>query len=313
MHPLLALPYAALAGVAEALTHLPVDAEHKAWRAIRNRAGGVDRLAQWARDHRDRSRRLLWMHAPSVGEGLQARPVLERIRARHPQVQLLYTFYSPSAERFAQAMLAAGTIDATEYLPFDTVANATRLLDTLSPEAAAHFDRVQRGLSAIGLEYRIDPRLVRGLDYYTHTAFEFRSGALEAAQNTIGGGGRYDGLAASLGGKPTPGIGFGSGIERILLTCDAEGVFGAPDRSVEVFVADLTGGEHARDLTFELRRAGITADRGFDGRSMKSQMKTADRSGAGHGLDGIDRQIDKHLLKLRPVGANQRQVRDKVQ
>jgi 3-deoxy-D-manno-octulosonic-acid transferase len=135
VHPLLALPYAALAGVAEALTHLPVDAEHKAWRAIRNRAGGVDRLVLWAREHRDRSRPLLWMHAPSVGEGLQARPVLERIRARHPQVQLLYTFYSPSAERFAQAMLAAGTIDATEYLPFDTAANAARLLDALTPTA----------------------------------------------------------------------------------------------------------------------------------------------------------------------------------
>jgi histidyl-tRNA synthetase len=162
----------------------------------------------------------------------------------------------------------------------EVVAEAPLLLDTLSTEAAAHFERVQRGLTAVGLGFRIDPRLVRGLDYYTHTAFEFRSGALEAAQNTIGGGGRYDGLAASLGGKPTPGIGFGSGVERILLTCDAEGVFGAPERSVDVFVADLAGGEHARDLTFELRRAGISADRGFDGRSMKSQMKTADRSGA---------------------------------
>lgn len=162
----------------------------------------------------------------------------------------------------------------------EVVADAPLLVDTLSPDAAAHFERVQRGLDAIGLTYRIDPRLVRGLDYYTHTAFEFRSGALEAAQNTIGGGGRYDGLAASLGGAATPGIGFGSGIERILLTCDAEGVFGAPARGVDVFVADLTGGEIARDLTFELRRAGISADRGFDARSMKSQMKTADRSGA---------------------------------
>ncbi|MCC7002778.1 MAG: hypothetical protein IT357_11540 [Gemmatimonadaceae bacterium] len=135
MHPLLALPYAALAGVAEALTHLPVDAEHKAWRAIRNRAGGIERIEDWARTHRDRTRPLLWMHAPSVGEGLQARPVLERIRARHPQVQLLYTFYSPSAERFAHGMLAAGTVDATEYLPFDTTANAERLLDALAPTA----------------------------------------------------------------------------------------------------------------------------------------------------------------------------------
>lgn len=162
----------------------------------------------------------------------------------------------------------------------EVVAEAPLLLDSLSPEAEAHFERVRRGLTAIGLDFRIDPRLVRGLDYYTHTAFEFRSGALEAAQNTIGGGGRYDGLAESLGGKATPGIGFGSGIERILLTCDAEGVFDAPPRRLDAFVADLTGGEHARDLTFELRRAGLRVDRGFDQRSMKSQMKTADRSGA---------------------------------
>jgi histidyl-tRNA synthetase len=171
-------------------------------------------------------------------------------------------------------------LDTKRRQSVPVVEGAPTLLESLSDDARSRFERVQQGLEAAGIGFRIDPRLVRGLDYYTHTAFEFRSGALEAAQNTIGGGGRYDGLAASLGGRPTPGIGFGSGIERILLTCDAEGVFGAPERAVEVFVAELTGGEHARDLTFELRRAGISADRGFDARSMKSQMKTADRSGA---------------------------------
>jgi 3-deoxy-D-manno-octulosonic-acid transferase len=179
VHPLLALPYAALAGVAEALTHLPVDAEHKAWRAIRNRAGGVDRLVQWAREHRDRTRTLLWMHAPSVGEGLQARPVLERIRARHPQVQLLYTFYSPSAERFAQAMLAAGTVDATEYLPFDTTANATRLLDALAPTAL------------VFAKLDVWPQLVR-----TAAARGVRLGLISATLSE--GSGRGGGLARAL-------------------------------------------------------------------------------------------------------------------
>jgi histidyl-tRNA synthetase len=160
------------------------------------------------------------------------------------------------------------------------VADAPLLLDTLSPEAAARFERVQRGLVAAGIPYRIDSRLVRGLDYYTHTAFEMQSAALGGAQNTLGGGGRYDGLVEALGGPPTPGIGFGSGIERILATCDAEGVFPAPERQLDVFVVDLTGGEQARDITVELRRAGWRADRGFDGGSMKSQMKRADRSGA---------------------------------
>jgi histidyl-tRNA synthetase len=158
------------------------------------------------------------------------------------------------------------------------VADAPLLIETLSAEATARFERVQQGLKAIGIPFRLDPRLVRGLDYYTHTAFELQSGALGGAQNTIGAGGRYDGLVESLGGPSTPGIGFGSGIERVLATCDAEGVFPTPERSVDVFVVDLTGGEHARDITFELRRAGLRADRSFDGGSMKSQMKKANRS-----------------------------------
>jgi histidyl-tRNA synthetase len=157
---------------------------------------------------------------------------------------------------------------------------APKLLDNLSDEAAAHFGRVQAGLRALDIPFTIEPRLVRGLDYYSHTTFEVKSGALHAAQNTIGGGGRYDGLVESLGGEPTPGIGFGSGIERTLLACDAEDVFGDPDRSVAVYVVDVAGGDAARDLTHELRRAGVSADRAWDGRSMKAQMKQADRAGA---------------------------------
>ena len=160
------------------------------------------------------------------------------------------------------------------------VADAPLLLDHLSPDAERHFARVREGLTALGIAFRVEPRLVRGLDYYTHTAFEFQSVALGGAQNTIGGGGRYDGLAESLGGPPTPGIGFGAGIERVLATCDAEGVFGAPQPATQVFVVDVTGGDVARDLTAELRSAGLAAERGFDQRSMKAQMKLADRSGA---------------------------------
>jgi histidyl-tRNA synthetase len=171
-------------------------------------------------------------------------------------------------------------LDTKRETSLAVVADAPLLLDTLSPDAAAHFDRVQAGLGALGIAFAIEPRLVRGLDYYTHTAFEFRSTALESAQSTIGGGGRYDGLVEALGGPPTPGIGFGSGIERVLATCDAEGVFAGPDRSVDVFVVDLTGGDQARDLTADLRRAGLAADRAWGGRSMKAQMKVADRSGA---------------------------------
>jgi histidyl-tRNA synthetase len=158
--------------------------------------------------------------------------------------------------------------------------DAPRITDRLSDEGNAHFERVRSGLTALGIDHTIEPRLVRGLDYYTHTTFEFVSDALDAAQSTIGGGGRYDGLVESLGGPATAGIGFGSGIERVLLTCDAEGVFDAPAPGAEVYVVDTSGGDAGRDLSVELRRAGIAAERAFDGRSMKSQMKSADRSGA---------------------------------
>lgn len=171
-------------------------------------------------------------------------------------------------------------LDSKRPRTIEAITDAPRITDRLSPEAVTHFERVRAGLDALGVPYRLEPRLVRGLDYYTHTTFEFVSGALDAAQSTIGGGGRYDGLAESLGGPATPGIGFGSGIERVLLTCDAEGVFPVAEPAVDVYVVDTAGGEAARDLSVELRRAGLSADRAYDGRSMKSQMKSADRSGA---------------------------------
>ena len=138
----------------------------------------------------------------------------------------------------------------------------------------------EAGLDALGVPYTIDHRLVRGFDYYTRTTFEFSSGAIEAAQNALGGGGRYDGLVEVLGGPATPGIGFGIGVERILMACDAEGVFPTSAPPLDAYVIDIAGGEAAVALTTELRRAGLRADRAFDGRSMKTQIKSADRSGA---------------------------------
>jgi histidyl-tRNA synthetase len=158
--------------------------------------------------------------------------------------------------------------------------DAPRMLDHLCDPCRAHFQRVEAGLAALGVTYTLDTALVRGLDYYMRTTFEFAADALDAAQNGIGGGGRYDGLAEELGAPPTPGIGFGLGVERILLACDAEGVFAAPATRVDVFVIDTAGGETALELTHALRDAGIRADRAFDARSMKAQFKQADRSGA---------------------------------
>ena len=157
---------------------------------------------------------------------------------------------------------------------------APRLVDRLCETCAAHFARVRAGLESLGVPYTLQPRLVRGLDYYTRTTFELAGEALDSAQNAVGGGGRYDKLAEALGGPPTPGMGFGLGIERLLLAADAEGVFPLPALAVDVWVIDTAGSTAAIGLTHELRAAGVSADRSFGGRSMKSQFKSADRSGA---------------------------------
>jgi len=161
-------------------------------------------------------------------------------------------------------------------------ADAPYQLDFLCDACTAHFARVKEGLGALEIPFTLDPRLVRGLDYYTRTTFEFASRALESAQNAVGGGGRYDGLVEEMGGPPTPGIGFGLGLDRTLLACDDEGVLAAAEVApqLDAFVVDFAGGTAARDITAALRMAGFRADRAFDGRSPKSQLKSADRSGA---------------------------------
>jgi histidyl-tRNA synthetase len=161
---------------------------------------------------------------------------------------------------------------------------APRITDYLDEACAAHLARVRAGLEALDIAYRLEPRLVRGLDYYTRTTFEFAATALDTAQNAVGGGGRYDGLAEAIGGDPAPGIGFGIGMERLLLACDAEETFPVDAPVPAVFVVDGTDGSTARDLCAQLRRAGIAAARAYDGRSVRAQFKLADRSGAPYAL-----------------------------
>jgi histidyl-tRNA synthetase len=200
-------------------------------------------------------------------------------------------------------------LDCKRKACIEATRNAPRTVDHLCGPCKEHFDRVQAGLGALGISYAIETRLVRGLDYYTRTTFEFQASALDGAQNAIGGGGRYNGLVESLGGSPTPGIGFGSGIERVLLACDAEEVFPTPDHIVDVFVVDVAGGEWARDLSFALRRAGIAADRAFDGRSMKSQMKAADRSGARLALIVGEDEVANDSVTVRHLRGDAEQER----
>jgi histidyl-tRNA synthetase len=155
------------------------------------------------------------------------------------------------------------------------------LIDHICDDCRAHFNKVLAGLTSLGIETTLDPRLVRGFDYYTRTTFEITAAALDGAQNAIGGGGRYDKLSEQLGGKPTSGIGFGSGIERILLTRKAEGVNSdLIDRTLDLFVIDTTGEDAATVLVDRLRLAGFATGRAYDERSMKAQMKVADKSGA---------------------------------
>jgi histidyl-tRNA synthetase len=192
-------------------------------------------------------------------------------------------------------------LDCKRPACLEATAGAPALVDHLCDPCRLHFDRVQAGLAALGVPFALDHRLVRGFDYYTRTTFEFSSSALEAAQNGIGGGGRYDGLVEMLGGPPTPGIGFGIGVERLLLACDAEDVFPVDPVPPDAYVVDTAGGESARDLTAALRRAGLRADRAFDGRSMKSQMKSADRSGALVALIVGPDEVAAGTVILRPL------------
>ncbi|MDO4953326.1 MAG: ATP phosphoribosyltransferase regulatory subunit, partial [Synergistaceae bacterium] len=158
----------------------------------------------------------------------------------------------------------------------DITENAPSILDCLCDECRAHFDAVREGLEKIGAVAVLDKRLVRGLDYYTKTAFEIQSGDL-GAQNAVCGGGRYDNLAESIGGHHVPGIGFAAGIDRVILTMEAQGCsFGrAPSTQAYVVYAEQDCRMEAVKLVHELRSAGVSADMDYCCRSMKAQMKTA--------------------------------------
>ncbi|MGZ4207159.1 MAG: histidine--tRNA ligase [Actinomycetota bacterium] len=159
--------------------------------------------------------------------------------------------------------------------------DAPALGDFLCEDCRAHLAAVQGFLADAGIKYEAAPRLVRGFDYYTRTTFEYQSGALEAAQNAVGGGGRYDGLVEEIGGPALPGIGFGLGIERILLAQEAAGNAPTP-KTLTCFVIPLEaeGRTDAVRLTAAVRAAGVSADMAYVERGLKTQLKHADRIGA---------------------------------
>jgi histidyl-tRNA synthetase len=188
------------------------------------------------------------------------------------------------------------------------ITSAPHIAEFHSPDAAEHFAAVCAGLTQLGIGFEIEPTLVRGLDYYRRTIFEFQGATLDSAQNALGGGGRYDGLVEALGGPPTPGIGFALGVDRTLLACDDEGVFERASTSPDAFVVDVVDGTHAIELTAELRAAGLVCDRAFDNRSMKAQMKLANRSGARFAIIVGGDEVATGTVVAKPMAGGDQQT-----
>ena len=184
------------------------------------------------------------------------------------------------------------------------MATAPILLDYLSPESKANFSEVQSHLTAMGIAFTINPRMVRGLDYYTGTTFEFVHDLL-GAQSGIGGGGRYDGLMGEIGGQDITGIGFGIGLDRALLAVEAEGVV-----IPETFVSDLfiipmgvAAKSAALKYAAELRAAGFKVELAFGDRALKTAMKIADKSGARYSLVIGDEEMASGVVEVKEMSS----------
>ncbi len=178
--------------------------------------------------------------------------------------------------------------------------SAPAVLDYLCAGCREHFSGVRAGLSSLGLEYQLDSSLVRGLDYYTHTVFEIFYRGL-GAQDALLGGGRYDGLAESLGGEPCPGMGFAMGLERILLAMEEEGCYLPGPEAPEVFLVAMGDEPRASRMALlaRLRRAGLNADTDFMDRSMRAQMRLAARAGSRAALIVGEDELEKGQAALR--------------
>ncbi len=192
-------------------------------------------------------------------------------------------------------------LDTKEEATRPLLADAPQFVDHLCDDCADHLRKLRTYLESRRIPYQIDHKLVRGLDYYTKTVFEIKAPGSLGAQDVICGGGRYDGLIESLGGRPTPGIGFGSGIERIVLTLKAQNI--EPPRAVTplAFVAYLgeTAKAEAIRLTAQLRDADIPAQMSFGDRSLKAQLKSANRSRAKFAIIIGEEELAREVVTIR--------------
>lgn len=184
----------------------------------------------------------------------------------------------------------------------DFVLAAPLISDNLDEGCAAHFAAVRQGLEEAGVAFEHDPHIVRGLDYYTRTAFEFVSNAIGGQQSTICGGGRYDGLATVLGGSVVPGVGFGMGIDRVLIAMETEGAELPPPRAPRCFVVAIAGARRAGlELVRDLRAAGISAERALEDRPLGAQLRMADRGGARYAAILGERETEAGVVTLRKL------------
>ncbi len=188
----------------------------------------------------------------------------------------------------------------------ELAAGAPVILDHLCEECADHFAQLQALLNTLDIPYTVDPQIVRGLDYYTRTVFEFTSGEI-GAQAAVCGGGRYDGLVETLGGAPTPGLGFAMGLERLLLVLEAQNASTPPAPGCEVYLAPMgeAAEREAARLTGLLRRAGISAQTDLMGRSIKAQMKYADKTGCNYTLVLGESELAAGSAQLKHMATGQ--------
>ena len=188
------------------------------------------------------------------------------------------------------------------------MADAPKITDCLCGECQEHFQKVQQYLSDAGIAFTLDPRLVRGLDYYTKTAFEIQYAPL-GAQSAIAGGGRYDGLIEEIGGKPTPAVGFATGLERVLLALEKQNLLPEQKKHTDAYVVAL--GEAAQAPAFklltQLRHAGLKVGMDYAGRSMKAQMKQANKANARFALIIGEDEVKESCVMLKDMEKSEQQ------
>ena len=237
---------------------------------------------------------------------------------RKTYVEQLKAYYAPHVERLSEdsvrrlsrnPLRVLDSKDARDQ-PFKEA--APKLIDQLSDEAAAHHQVVMDALNAAGIPFVIDPLLVRGLDYYNRTVFEIVPTDDERAQGTIGGGGRYDGLMELLGGPPTPGIGFGCGIERVIIEMQKYEVTFPEAALATAFIVHRAPNSHSHafKLAGDLRSAGVPVIVGETGRSLKSQFRSADSSGARFAVIIGESELERGAAVVKELrgGSEQREV-----